>query len=306
MGRLVADGTSRSHAIPAPESTGTVDVAGGRIWYRSNGDRHKDKTAVIAVHGGPGVPHDYLLPLTALSWERRVILYDQLDVGKSDKPGDPKNWTVERFVSEIDALRKTLGLETIHLFGNSWGGTIAAEYAIGRPQGLSSLTLSGPLLSTSRWIADNDDYIRALSHEAQEALARSGGRGADHDPKVAMAVAEYNRRHLCRIDPWPDFLENAMNGTNTTVYNTMWGPTEFICTGTLQRYDCTSRLSHIQAPTLVICGQYDESAPSSCHEFSKLIPGAQLGVIPNASHLPFIERPDPFMVILRTFLKECE
>jgi proline iminopeptidase len=296
----------KTHAIPAPESSGFVEVEGGRIWYRSNGDRHTDRPVLVGVHGGPGVPHDYLLPLTALSGERRVILYDQLDVGKSDKPGDPKHWTVPRFVTEIDALRRVLGLEQIHLFGNSWGGTIAAEYAIGRPQGLSSLTLSGPLLSTSRWIADNDDYIRALSHEAQEALARSGGRGADHDPQVAMAVAEYNRRHLCRIDPWPDFLENAMNGTNTTVYNTMWGPTEFICTGTLQRYDCTSRLSHIPAPTLVICGQYDESAPSSCHEFSKLIPGAQLGVIPNASHLPFIERPDPFMVILRTFLKECE
>src|SRR6185369_7080549 len=300
------DRLSKAHAIPAPESTGFVEVEGGRIWYRSNGDRHTDRPALVGVHGGPGVPHEYLLPLTALSGERRVILYDQLDVGKSDKPGDPKNWTMPRFVTEIEALRKALKLERIHLFGNSWGGTIAAEYAIGRPEGLSSLTLSGPLLSTSRWIADNDDYIRALSQEAQDALARSGGRGADHDPKVAAAIAEYNRRHLCRADPWPDFLEAAMNGTNTAVYNTMWGPTEFICTGTLQRYDCTARLSHIQAPTLIICGQYDEAAPTSCHAFSKLIPGAQLAVIPNASHLPHIERPDPFMMILRTFLRECE
>src|SRR4029079_5824280 len=128
--------------------------------------------------------------------ERRVILYDQLDVGKSDKPNDPKNWTVERFATECCGCGNALCLEEVHLFGNSWGGTIAAEYAIGRPQGLQSLTLSGPLLSTSRWIADNDDYIRALSPEAQDALARSGGRGADHDPRVAMAVAEYNRRHL--------------------------------------------------------------------------------------------------------------
>ena len=297
---------SKTHEIPAPESSGLIEVAGGRIWYRSNGDRHTDAVPLVAVHGGPGVPHDYLLPLTALSGERRVILYDQLDVGKSDKPGDPKNWTVERFVSEIDALRNALGLEAIHLLGNSWGGTVAAEYAIGRPQGLKSLTLSGPLLSTARWIADNDDYIRALSFEAQDALAQSGGSGASHDPKVAAAVAEYNRRHLCRAEVWPDFLERALNGTNTTVYNTMWGPTEFICTGTLQRYDCTGRLSHIQASTLIICGQYDEAAPSSCHEFSKMIPGAQLAVIPGASHLPFVERPDPFLVILRTFLKESE
>jgi proline iminopeptidase len=297
---------NKTHAIPAPESTGYVEVEGGRIWWRSNGDRHKNHAPILCVHGGPGVPSDYLLPLTALSFERRVILYDQLDVGHSDKPGDPKNWTVERFVSEIDAIRKALGLDQFHLFGNSWGATVVAEYAIGRPQGMNSLTLEGPLLSTARWIADNDEYIKALSPEAREALERSGGQGADHDPKVAAAIAEYNRRHLCRADPWPDFLEAAMNGTNVAMYNTMWGPTEFICTGTLQRYDCTPRLSHIQAPTLIICGQYDEAAPTSCHAFSKLISGAQLAVIPNGSHLPHIERPDPFMMILRTFLKECE
>ena len=297
---------SRTHTVPPAESSGRIAAPGGHIWYRSNGDRHQGKIPLVGIHGGPGVPHEYLLPLTALSGERRVILYDQLDVGRSERPGDPKNWTVERFVAELEALRTALGLTKFHLFGNSWGATIAAEYAIGRPQSLKSLTLCGPLLSTARWIADNDDYIRALSPAAQDALARSGGKGAEHDPAVAAAVAEYNRRHLCRADPWPDFLEAALNGTNTEVYNAMWGPTEFICTGTLQRYDCTPRLSHIQAPTLIICGQYDESAPTTCHEFSKLIPGAQLAVIPNASHLPHIERPDPFMMILRTFLKECE
>jgi proline iminopeptidase len=297
---------AKTHTVPAPESTGFVQVEGGRIWYRSNGDRHKDKAPLLCVHGGPGVPHNYLLPLAALSGERRVIFYDQLDVGQSDKPGDPKNWVVERFVSEIHAIRQALGLDEFHLFGNSWGGTIVAEYAIGRPKGLKSLTLSGPLLSTRRWTADNDEYIRALPHDAQQALTSSGGQGAENNPAVAAAIAEYNRRHLCRADPWPDFLVTAMNGVNAEVYNTMWGPTEFICTGTLQRYDCTNRLAQIQVPTLITCGQYDESAPPTCHAFSKMIPGAQLAVIPNASHLPHIERPDQVMTIMHTFLNECE
>jgi proline iminopeptidase len=297
---------AKTHTVPAPESTGFVKVEGGRIWYRSNGDRHKDALPLLCVHGGPGAPHNYLLPLTALSGGRRVILYDQLDVGQSDKPGDSRNWVLERFVAEIDAIREALGLEEFHLYGNSWGGTIAAEYAIGRPKGLRSLILSGPLLSTKRWIADNDDYIRALPRKAQEALTASGGQGADTDPAVAAAIAAYNKRHLCRADPWPDFLIASMNGTNGAVYNSMWGPTEFICTGTLQRYDCTGRLAQIAAPTLIMCGQYDESAPPTCHAFSKMIPGAQLAVIPNASHLPHIERPDQVMTILHTFLNECE
>ena len=81
----------------------------------------------------------------------------------------------------------------------------------------------------------------AVDDVAQDALARSGGHGANHDPKVAMAVAEYNRRHLCRADPWPDFLEAALNGTNTTVYNTMWGPNEFTLTGNLATWDRRDR-----------------------------------------------------------------
>src|SRR5581483_1346092 len=149
LGLVGLQQVNKTHAVPAPESTGYVEVEGGRIWYRSNGDRHKDKAPILCVHGGPGVPHEYLLPLTTLSFERRVILYDQLDVGRSDKPNDAKNWTVQRFVSEIDAVRNALGLDEFHLFGNSWGGTIVAEYAIGRPKGMKSLTLEGPLLSTA-------------------------------------------------------------------------------------------------------------------------------------------------------------
>ena len=121
---------------PAPESSGFVDVPGGRIWYRSNGDRHRDRVPLLIVHGGPGMQHDYLLPLTELAEERRVILYDQLDCGRSDRPGDPANWTFERYLAEIEYLRQGLGLERCHLLGNSWGGSLAAVYAGAGSSGL--------------------------------------------------------------------------------------------------------------------------------------------------------------------------
>ena len=93
-----------------PERTGYADAPGGRIWWRMDGVRHlrSQRVPLIGIHGGPGGSHDYLLPLTRLSEERTIILYDQLDCGQSDKPGDPANWTVARFTAEVDALRTAL------------------------------------------------------------------------------------------------------------------------------------------------------------------------------------------------------
>ena len=150
------------------------------------------------IHGGPGAPHDYLLPLLAMSGERRVVFYDQLDCGRADHPGDSKNWTVERFVDEVDAVRAALGLTELHILGNSWGGTIAAEYAMRRPGGLKALVLAGPLLNTQRWVADNAEYVAAMPKQSAETLRRSGGQGADHDNEVASAIAAFNKRQIGR------------------------------------------------------------------------------------------------------------
>lgn len=293
-------------AFIEPDSSGYIEVSGGRIWYRSNGERHRARRPLLAIHGGPGAPHDYLLPLLALSGERRVIFYDQLDCGRSDRPGDPKNWVVERFVDEVDAVRGALGLTELHVLGNSWGGTIAAEYAMRRPGGLRSLVLAGPLLSTQRWVADNAEYVSALPKRAAAALQRSGGQGADQDNDVASAIAAFNKRHLCRLPEWPDYLQAAMNAHNTALYNYMWGPAEFACSGTLKDYDAVGRLREILAPTLFICGEFDESAPASARQFGRKMKGAQLAVIPNASHMAHIENPDVFLTILRTFLREFD
>jgi pimeloyl-ACP methyl ester carboxylesterase len=76
---------------PQAEKTGTIDVEGGKVWYRENGGRHHGAVPVLCIHGGPGLSYEYMLPLADLADERRVIFYDQLDAGKADRPGDPAN-----------------------------------------------------------------------------------------------------------------------------------------------------------------------------------------------------------------------
>jgi proline iminopeptidase len=293
-------------AYPDPERAGFVGVRGGQVWYRINGTRHavEGKLPLLVIHGGPGFSHHYLLALTALADDRPVIFYDQLDSGNSERPGDPANWTVERFVSEVDDVRAALGLDRLIVLGSSWGGTVAAEYAIDRPAGLVGLVLASPLISTSRWIADNTAYRKALPADVQRVLDEHEAAGTTDNPEYQEAVMVFYRRHLCRLDPWPDEVKRAFELANFDLYITMWGNTEFNATGTLKGYDASPRLGRIQAPTLFTCGEFDEATPVTCKDFAGMVPNARVAVIPDASHMAFVEQPNAYRATVRTFFNE--
>ena len=128
-----------------PAKEGFVDFRGYKVWYRIVGDREApSKLPLLCLHGGPGATHDYLEPLEAMaSTGRRVIFYDQLCSGNSDHPHDPSMWTVSLFVEELGVFCKALGLDRVHILGQSWGGMPAMEYALTQPPNLASLILAG-------------------------------------------------------------------------------------------------------------------------------------------------------------------
>src|SRR5262245_51589154 len=102
---------------------GYVPVTGGRVWYQIVGSGAA--IPLLVLHGGPGVPHDYLEPLAALADERPVIFYDQLGCGKSERPDDVSLWRIERFAEEVGQVRQALGLSQVHLLGHSIGTMVA-------------------------------------------------------------------------------------------------------------------------------------------------------------------------------------
>lgn len=240
------------------------------------------------VHGGPGFSHHYLL-LSDLASDRPVIFYDQLDSGNSERPADPANWTIERFVSEIDAMRNALKLHRLILFGGSWGAALAAEYATRRPSGLVGLVLQSPLLSTRRWIADNMAYRAQLPKEVQTVLGEHEAAGTIDSEAYQKAVMQFYKRHLNRTDPWPEELVHSFELFNMDLYTRMWGKTEFSASGTLKDYDVTGRLGRIEVPTLFICGEHDEATPDACRYFASLVPRSTVKVIPGASHTAHLE-----------------
>lgn len=292
--------------VPEPIEAGLFPVRGGAAWYRLNGREHfaRGKTPLVVAHGGPGFSHHYVLPLVELSDDRPVILWDQLDSGNSERPANPDNWTVERFVSEIDDLRAALGLDRLVFFGNSWGGSLAIEYAALQPPGLVATVISSPLVSTRRWIADNTAYRKELPAEVQAVLDEHEAAGTTDSQEYQDAAMVFYRRHLNRQDPWPAELERSFEVFNPDLYVAMWGPTEFNATGSLKDYDATGKLAKIAVPTLFTAGEFDEATPTAVKEFAAMVPSARVEIIAGASHTAFLEEREAYLAAVRAFLDE--
>lgn len=290
-----------------PEVAGYVEVDGGRIWYRLNGARHLGKMpAILVMHGGPGGTHRGNMPYVTLSDTYPVILYDQLGSGNSDRPGAKENWDVARFVAEIDHIRKALKLDKVIIAGHSWGGTLAAEYAVRRPEGLVAAILSSPLISTHQWNADNQDWVKDLPADVQETLRLHEAAGTLHHPDYQAAVEVFYGRHMCRTDPCPG-AEDSAGGPqrNSEMYVHMWGVTDFQGTGTLKDYDVSAQLPNINVPTLMICGEYDEARPRSCRRYADMIDGARYVTVPDAGHATMRDGGEFYLRAVRGFLNNA-
>lgn len=290
-----------------PEQAGYIAVDGGRIWYRMNGMRHLGKKpAVIMMHGGPGGTHRSNMPYVALSDMYPVILYDQLGTGNSDRPGDPKNWTVKRFVDEIDHIRKALNLDEVIIAGHSWGGTLSAEYASRNPKGLRAAILSSPLISTPQWNKDNQDWVDDLPTDAQAALKKNNFAGSLDDPEFKAAVDLFYSRHMCRRDPCTttSYRDDGPSG-NEEMYITTWGVTDFNGYGTLKDYDMSDRLKDIKVPSLMICGEFDEARPRSCRKYADMIGDTDVVIVPDAGHATMAANEALYIQSVRSFLEKA-
>jgi len=283
---------------------GHIATRGGNIWYGITGNENSTSVPLMVIHGGPGLTHSYLYPMTDLGDERQVIFYDQLDAGLSERPNDSANWNITRFLGEVDDLRAALDLHEVAILGNSWGGTIAAAYAAKDPQGLEKVILSSPLVNTRQWLADNKKHRDALPPETLSVMDRCEQQGLESSQEYQDAVEVFYNRHFCRADPWPDYVMDTMNNLNETCYAGMWGPNEFTCNGLLGDYDGIAELESIQAPTLVTCGEHDEAAPGSCKTFASQIPNGRYAEFENASHLTFVDKREEYINTLRAFLAE--
>ena len=294
-------------ACPVPDVEKKVPTTGGKLYARANGSFDSGKLPIVFLHGGPGGSHLGMVGALPLADTRPVILYDQLDCGYSDRPNDRANWTVERFTSEIDSIREAFGLERFHLSGTSWGGTLALEYAARQPKGLESLILLSPLVSTRAWLADAQVYIRQMPLAHQQAIAEARRTGNFEADSFMEADLWYVRQHLSRERLSPLHLACAGRKDelfNLDLYMSMWGPSEFVVTGTLAYYDGEHLLPQVKVPTLFAGGEYDEARPSTLREFARRMPDASYRMVPGSGHWVENDRPVEHNRLLRDWLAD--
>jgi proline iminopeptidase len=289
----------------APIHEGTIPAPGGNVWYRTVGE---GGVPLLCLHGGPGMSHDYIATLGDLADRRKVVFYDQLGCGKSDRPDDPALWTIERSVAEVEAVREALGLTRFHLFGNSWGGWLAAQYVLDRQPDLVSLTISSSPPSVERCVREMNELRRQLPADVQKVLDDHEARQFFQCPEYTAAIMVFYKRHLCRLEPWPEGVEQALGpGFGAGPYMTMWGPSEFgPVIGNLNGWDITDRLREIRVPTLLTVGRYDEMWPSHMADMQVGIPGSELVVFEQSSHMAFQEEREAYMATMNRFLDRAE
>jgi len=296
------------------ETEGHVDFRTYRTWYRVTGriDPDGHRAPVVLLHGGPGATHDYLDAMRGLAADgRAVVQYDQLGNGASThlREAGAGFWTVELFCEELDNLLAALGIGgRYHLLGQSWGGCLAQEHALRQPPGLRSLVLADTLASIPDFVAECNRLRSQLPEDVQAALDRHERAGTTEDPEYAEACMVFYRRHLCRLEEWPDELLRSFQAMqdDPTVYGTMNGPSEFHVIGTIRDWQVLDRLAEIRVPALIVSGRYDETTPALQEALLAGIRGSEWVCFERSAHVPHVEETERWLEVVGGFLRRVE
>ena len=293
--------------------SGSSHLEGQRTWVAIVGDeereRREGRAPLLLLHGGPGACHDYIESMAAI-WPPAGGSSSTTSRAAATRTSltNPERWTVDFYLREVDAIREALGLERVHILGQSWGGMLLMEYLVRQPAGVVSGTIASSPASMPMWIAETGQQRAALPPDVIEILERHEAAGTWDDPEYEAAVDVFYQRHLCRVVPNPEGVTpvNAKTGRNPQVYRTMNGPTEFHVVGTLRDWDVSERLDAVEVPTLITSGRHDEATPAQMALVAERIPQAEWVIFEQSGHMSHYEEPDRYMAVLADFLTRAE
>lgn len=278
-----------------------ADLSSGRIWYRVYGGG--DATPIIVVHGGPAQSHDYLLSLKALSVLRPICFYDQYGSGRSPAEKHAHTFDVDHFTRELEALQHYLGWPTAVVLGHSWGAVPALHYACENPAKVAGLILASPLICSADYARQAREYAQKLEPKHAEAVDIATIYAKYGTSAFRQALIAYAARHLCNPEAQTAEFSESSTLMNWALYEHLWGESEFLCNGLLQRLDLKSALAQVQVPTLLTCGDRDPVSPSILQSYVKVMSAqTSVKVFPGCSHNPQLEAQTHYLQVVETFL----
>jgi proline iminopeptidase len=293
--------------IPVETASGTF-----RVWTKRVGNNPTVK--VLLLHGGPGATHEYLeafdsyLPGAGIEY----YYYDQLGSAYSDQPDIPELWELPRFVDEVEQVRKALGLDAsnFYLYGQSWGGILAIEYALAHQQNLKGLIISNMMASIPAYNVYAHDVLMPAMDSEVLAEIQSFEKAEDYgNPRyMELLVEHYYEDHILRMpaDEWPDPVNRAFASLNHEIYIPLQGPSELGASGKLVEWDRTAELSEIQVPTLVMGAEHDTMDPKHMEWMASAFPNGRYHYSPNGSHFALYDDQVNYFDGLINFIRDVD
>jgi proline iminopeptidase len=294
--------------IPITTPTGTF-----KVWTKRVGNNPTIK--VLLLHGGPGMTHEYLeafdsyFPGAGIEY----YYYDQLGSAYSDQPDDPSLVDLPRYVEEVEQVRKALGLtdRNFYLYGHSWGGLLAAEYALKYGRNLKGMVISNMMMSIPAY----NRYAETVLMPAidQKALAEIRQLEADKkydDPRyMELLLPNFYVHHILRMPPdeWPDPVMRSIRHMNPKIYVPMQGPSELGShDARLEHWDRVADLPRIAVPTLVIAGRHDTMDPAHMKMVAQKVRHGRLLLCPKGSHMSLYDDQSTYFTGLIKFLRDVD
>lgn len=281
---------------------GTINTPEGKILCEAIG-LERSKIPMLLVNGGPcGSRINLMDTIGGMLADRPVISYSQMNSPGSvpNSRTDSSYWTLEYYTEEIERVRYALDIEKMIIFGHSWGGGLALNYAAQHPDRCAGIVAGSPLVRAADWARDTAkrlEEIRPEVNEFVEGIRKSmpeiqGDMLKDVSAKAeeALFIARYQDAYLTPTLYLRYLLgqrkENSLP-EGKEVYQYMWGQNEYDITGTLKDMNITGILREINVPVLFVCGEYDEILPDTVIGYSKMVPQGSFHVVKEGTHTFF-------------------
>ena len=293
-----------------------VETPGGtyRVWTKRIGNNPRLK--LLLLHGGPGATHEYLescdsyLPAAGVEY----YYYDQLGSAWSDQPDDESLWDLDRFVDEVEQVRRALGLDRSNfvLYGQSWGGILAMEYALAHQEHLRGLVISNMMSDVPAYNAYARDVLMpTMDQEALAEIQALEAKGDTENARYMELLYEHHYvQHILRmpLDEWPNPVQRAFAAINPAIYVSMQGPSELGIAedAKLARWTRFDDLVSIETPTLVIGARYDTMDPAHMAAMAERLPAGRYLECPNGSHLAMYDDQERYFAGLTGFLRSLD
>lgn len=281
-----------------------------KVWTKRVGNNPTIK--ILLLHGGPAMTHEYFesfdsfLPKEGIEY----YYYDQLGSYYSDQPTDSSLWTTERFVEEVEDVRKELGLDSTNFFllGSSWGGILAMEYALRYQQNLKGLIISNMMASAPEYGKYADEVLAKQMNPSvlAEVRALEAKKDFSNPRYMELLLPNFYSQHFCRfpIEDWPEPVNRSMKHANNTIYVMMQGPSEFGISGRLEKWDRSNDLPSIKIPTLTIGAKHDTMDPEHMKWMSTQVANGRFLFCPNGSHLSMWDDQEHYFPGVIQFVKD--